>query len=88
MALSLEGADEIARVQKETGRVVFVGYMRRYAAAYLRVKALVEATGRDKINYGACRLELDTADDQSGCATSSARWVPWPGCADDRTSTL
>ncbi|WOO82118.1 Inositol 2-dehydrogenase [Vanrija pseudolonga] len=51
MALSLAGADEIARVQRETGKVVFVGYMRRYAAAYLRVKALVEATGRENINY-------------------------------------
>ncbi|KAL1412609.1 hypothetical protein Q8F55_000356 [Vanrija albida] len=51
MALSLEGADAIEAARVQSGRVVFVGYMRRYAEAYLRVKDLVAAAGRENINY-------------------------------------
>lgn len=54
MALSLEGAEEIERVQKETGKIVFVGFMRRYAEAFLRVKDVVQKTPKGEINYGAC----------------------------------
>lgn len=52
MALSMEGANEIERMRKETGKVVFVGFMRRYADAFLRVKDIVQQTPKGGINYG------------------------------------
>lgn len=52
MALTLDGADEIIRAQRESGKVVFVGYMRRYAAAFLRVKEMLQSLQPGKINYG------------------------------------
>lgn len=60
MALSIEGADEIERVRKETGKMVFVGFMRRYAEAFLRVKDIVQNTPKGEINYGtelSCLLD-------------------------------
>lgn len=52
MALSMQGAEEIERAQKETGKLVFVGFMRRYAEAFLRVKDIVQGTPKGEINYG------------------------------------
>lgn len=52
MALTLSGADEVAVAAKAAGRIVFVGFMRRYAEAFLRVKELVHEAPRGGIAYG------------------------------------
>ena len=51
MAITLGGADEIEAARKESGNLVFVGYMRRYAEAFLRVKEMVPglAEGFDQL---------------------------------------
>ena len=51
MALSTQGADDIIAAAKKAQRVVFIGYMRRYALAFLRVKELVKSIPFDKIQY-------------------------------------
>jgi predicted dehydrogenase len=43
LALSLAGADAVAAAAREAGKVCFVGFMRRYAEAFLRVKEMVRA---------------------------------------------
>lgn len=58
MSWSLNGADEIIKAEKESGKTVFVGYMRRYAEAFLRVKERLESVPRDKISYGELRRQL------------------------------
>lgn len=55
MAITLSGADEIAAAAKATNRVVFVGFMRRYSEAFLRVKEIVHAAPKN-IQYGECKL--------------------------------
>lgn len=51
MAITLGGADEIEAARKESGNLVFVGYMRRYAEAFLRVKEMVQDLQKGSINY-------------------------------------
>lgn len=51
MSLTLGGYDEIEAARKESGKVCFVGYMRRYATAFLRVKEMVQAL-EGNIDYG------------------------------------
>lgn len=52
MALTLSDADAIEAVRKESGKVVFVGYMKRYSAAFLRLKEIMSEIPREDINYG------------------------------------
>jgi hypothetical protein len=52
MAITKERADQIEDARKASGKVVFVGYMRRYAEAFLRVKELVHALPTGSISYG------------------------------------
>jgi predicted dehydrogenase len=52
MSWTLEGADEIIQAEKESGKTVFVGYMRRYAEAFLRMKEMVHAIPKEKLGYG------------------------------------
>ncbi|GFZ46472.1 hypothetical protein JCM24511_04719 [Saitozyma sp. JCM 24511] len=51
MAITLGGADEIEAARQESGKLVFVGYMRRYAEAFLRVKEMVKDLPKGSINY-------------------------------------
>nr|XP_018267467.1 uncharacterized protein I303_01454 [Kwoniella dejecticola CBS 10117]OBR89625.1 hypothetical protein I303_01454 [Kwoniella dejecticola CBS 10117] len=51
MSLTKEGADEIEAARQASGKVVFVGYMRRYAHAFLRVKEMVDNLPEGAINY-------------------------------------
>jgi predicted dehydrogenase len=51
MAITLGGADEIDAARKESGKLVFVGYMRQYAEAFLRVKEMVRDLPKGAINY-------------------------------------
>lgn len=53
MALTQSGADEVIAAAKAAQRVVFVGFMRRYAEAFLRVKDIVHAAPNGGIAYGA-----------------------------------
>ncbi|BEI83709.1 hypothetical protein CcaverHIS002_0403130 [Cutaneotrichosporon cavernicola] len=41
LALTVAGADAVAAAARESGKVCFVGFMRRYAEAFLRVKDMV-----------------------------------------------
>lgn len=66
MALTEAGADEIAAAAKKAGRIVFVGFMRRYAEAFLRVKGMIKSVKKGDISYG----EL--------CSPSTP---PFPNCA-------
>lgn len=52
MSWTLDGADEIIKAERESGKTVFVGYMRRYAEAFLRMKERIHAIPREKIGYG------------------------------------
>jgi predicted dehydrogenase len=52
MALTVQGTDEIEAVRVKSGKVVFVGYMRRYSPAFLLVRDLVRALPSGSINYG------------------------------------
>lgn len=55
MAQTLREADELESARLASGKLVFVGYMRRYATAFLRVKGLMEGVDPADINYGECR---------------------------------
>lgn len=77
MALSLSGANEIEEERVQAGKVVFVGTMRRFATAFLRVKDIVsEALAKGEINYGEGGIE-------GSVGTSSADAV-WRGSARSR----
>jgi hypothetical protein len=52
MAQTLREADEIEAARVASGKVVFVGYMRRYATAFLRVKTIIKELDPSEINYG------------------------------------
>jgi predicted dehydrogenase len=52
MAQTLREADEIEAARVASGKLVFVGYMRRFATAFLRVKKLVQELDPAEINYG------------------------------------
>ena len=56
MALSHQDADDIEAARVRNGVVAFIGYMRRYATAFLRVKELVKEA--KEINYGAHDLQM------------------------------
>nr|XP_019049572.1 hypothetical protein I302_03361 [Kwoniella bestiolae CBS 10118]OCF28502.1 hypothetical protein I302_03361 [Kwoniella bestiolae CBS 10118] len=51
MSLTKEGADQIEAARKASGKIVFVGYMRRYAHAFLRVKEMIGNLPKGSINY-------------------------------------
>jgi predicted dehydrogenase len=53
MCLTLQEADDIIRARDETGVKVMVGYMRRYAPAFLQM--VEEVKKLDKINYARVR---------------------------------
>jgi predicted dehydrogenase len=52
MAQTTREADEIEAARVASGKVVFVGFMRRFATAFLRVKDMVKAIHPAEINYG------------------------------------
>ena len=52
MAISHQDAQLIERAREQADRIVFVGYMRRYATAFLRVKEIVASLTKGQINYG------------------------------------
>jgi predicted dehydrogenase len=52
MSLTKSGADEIEAARQASGKVVFVGYMRRYAEAFLRAKEMVKELPEGSIDYG------------------------------------
>jgi predicted dehydrogenase len=52
MAWTLEGADQIVAAEKASGKSVFVGYMRRYAAGFVRAKERLEKIPTSNITYG------------------------------------
>lgn len=52
MAQTLREADELEAARVASGKLVFVGYMRRYATAFLRVKSLMDGVDPADINYG------------------------------------
>jgi predicted dehydrogenase len=52
MSLTLTGADAIIDAEKRSGKSVFIGYMRRYAEAFLRVKSILHAMSQQDIAYG------------------------------------
>lgn len=51
MAMTVEGANDIEAARVASGKVVFVGYMRRYATAFLRVKEELSKVASGHINY-------------------------------------
>jgi predicted dehydrogenase len=51
MALTIEDALKVEEARVQTGKVVFVGYMRRYAQAFLRVKEAVQKLDKSSIDY-------------------------------------
>ena len=55
IALTLEGVQEIEEARQESGKVVFVAYMRRFAKAFLKMQAMVRALPPDQISYGELR---------------------------------
>jgi predicted dehydrogenase len=52
VSLTLKGFDEIIAAERDSGKTVFVGYMRRYAEAFLRVKSMVQKVPKDGIAFG------------------------------------
>ena len=52
MCMTLKEADQLEAARQKSGKIVFVGYMRRYATAFLRVKDIVQAIPREQIRYG------------------------------------
>lgn len=52
MAQTVREADDIEAARVTSGRTVFVGYMRRFATAFLRVKEMVKEIDPADINYG------------------------------------
>jgi predicted dehydrogenase len=52
MSWTLEGADEIIKAEQESGKSVFVGYMRRYAGGFIRAKERLQEIPAGKIKYG------------------------------------
>jgi predicted dehydrogenase len=52
MAISPQDAKLIDSAREHADRIVFVGYMRRYATAFLRVKEIVTSLTKGQINYG------------------------------------
>jgi predicted dehydrogenase len=58
ICLNLRDADAIIAAEKESEGKVFVGYMRRYAAAF--VDAIQEIGGLDKISYARIRGKFFT----------------------------
>lgn len=52
MSLTSDGADQIETARVKSGKVVFVGYMRRYSPAFLLVKDLVRSLPAGSIHYG------------------------------------
>lgn len=52
MAQTLQEADDIEAARVAAGKLVFVGYMRRYATAFLRFKESVGKLNPKDINYG------------------------------------
>ena len=51
MAQTLREADDIEAARLASGKLVFVGYMRRYATAFLRFKDAVRKLDPAQINY-------------------------------------
>lgn len=61
MAQTLKEADDIETARVASGNLVFVGFMRRFAPAFLRVKEMVQQMDPTDINYGqpwAASLEM------------------------------
>jgi predicted dehydrogenase len=52
MSLTSKGADQIEIARVKSGKVVFVGYMRRYSPAFLLTRDLVRSLPAGSIHYG------------------------------------
>jgi predicted dehydrogenase len=52
MAQTLREAEEIEAARIASRRTVFVGFMRRFSTAFLRVKEVVQKLDPGEINYG------------------------------------
>ena len=52
MAQTLREANDIEAARLASGKIVFVGYMRRYATAFLRFKEAVGRLDPAQVNYG------------------------------------
>lgn len=51
MAMTLAGAADIEEARVASNKIVFVGYMRRYAPAFLRLKEQLNQVAAGDINY-------------------------------------
>jgi predicted dehydrogenase len=66
MAQTLREADDIEAARLASGKLVFVGYMRRYATAFLRFKEAVGELNPADINYGRALFQkVSIADSNS-----------------------
>ena len=68
MVQTLEEADAVVQAQRQSGKIVFVGYMRLYSPAYLRLKELVHEIPAGELNYGESWQQLRSR--QCGYGTS------------------
>lgn len=62
MAQTIREADDIEAARMASGKLVFVGYMRRFATAFLRVKDMVGELESGDINYGESADQRHAAD--------------------------
>ena len=51
MALSLPDVASVEAARQASGKVALVGYMRRYAEGFLRVKEMIRGMPKDEINH-------------------------------------
>lgn len=77
MCWTLEGAEEIIQQEKASGKTVFVGYMRRYAEAFLTMKERIQEIPTEKISYGKLLTQLSLANPSADPRSSSSRhhWI-------------
>ncbi|KAH7075303.1 hypothetical protein BKA63DRAFT_295189 [Paraphoma chrysanthemicola] len=88
MAQTLREADEIEAARVAAGKLVFVGYMRRYATAFLRFKEAVQKLDPAQINYVRFRNFTSRVKDgiisQSGTYSQRFSDIPESASAERR----
>ncbi|WWC99989.1 hypothetical protein V866_006898 [Kwoniella sp. B9012] len=89
MSLTKEGADEIEAARVASGKVVFVGYMRRYAHAFLRVKEMISKLPKGSINYVRVRDIIGwNSQWVDQCAHFPAKFTDFPAKANEERLAL
>ncbi len=79
MCITMEEADQIVEVSKETGRKLYVGYNYRWNPAYRKIKEILEGGVLGRLQYANCTVKTWRAPSYYERAEWRTKWATQGG---------